>query len=233
MNSYLSALIGVVVLALSLITGARAQSCRVLDPELQESYEGRCVDGYAEGSGTAKGLAHYTGNFSRGLKHGYGIKIWPSGDRYEGEFRNDRKHGIGLYTWGGNGPAAGQLYKGSFLEDMRHGLGAYSWPTGEQYEGEWAKGEPLGPITHIPPSKSRAIQEALAAMAVPGTKLCREVTIGIAERELVVGSVVQSTPVGVQVRFDQPSRLIESLDGSPVRPGGLVWSPVLSWIPCQ
>jgi len=38
----------------------------VLDPELQTSYEGNCVDGKAEGQGSARGSATYAGGFHKG-----------------------------------------------------------------------------------------------------------------------------------------------------------------------
>ena len=56
---------------------ASAQTCRVLDPELQGSYKGGCNAGLAEGYGEARGSAEYRGGFSAGRKHGNGIKIWP------------------------------------------------------------------------------------------------------------------------------------------------------------
>ena len=46
---------------------ALAQECRVLDPELQGSYTGPCVNGLAEGRGAASGLATYEGEFRAGL----------------------------------------------------------------------------------------------------------------------------------------------------------------------
>src|SRR5687767_8279771 len=86
-----------------------ATGCKVLDPELQGSYDGGCVNGYAEGRGEARGRATYIGAFSAGRKHGKGVKTWPAtGDRYEGDFVEDRKHGTGTYAWGSRSPAAGE-----------------------------------------------------------------------------------------------------------------------------
>jgi hypothetical protein len=70
----------------------QAQSrCLVVDPELQDFYEGGCVDGKAEGQGTARGSATYAGEFHLGKKQGRGVKIWSWGDRYEGGFADDYK----------------------------------------------------------------------------------------------------------------------------------------------
>lgn len=75
--------------------------CKVLDPELQGTYAGGCVNGLADGSGEATGTARYQGAFKAGKKHGKGVKTWPdTGDRYEGDFVEDRKQGAGTYVWG-------------------------------------------------------------------------------------------------------------------------------------
>src|SRR5205807_8657360 len=70
-------------LPISLISIAQAQECRVLDPELQGRYAGPCVNGLAEGQGSARGAAQYEGGFKAGRKHGKGVKTWPNGDRFE------------------------------------------------------------------------------------------------------------------------------------------------------
>ena len=38
---------------------AWGQSCKVLDPELQSSYSGPCLNGLAQGEGRASGIAEY------------------------------------------------------------------------------------------------------------------------------------------------------------------------------
>ena len=63
---------------LLLATVAQAQTCRVLDPELQGTYAGPCVNGLAEGEGVARGQAEYRGGFQAGRKHGHGVKTWPN-----------------------------------------------------------------------------------------------------------------------------------------------------------
>lgn len=115
-----------------------AQDCKVLDPELQASYTGPCVNWLAEGEGSARGSAEYQGGFRAGRKHGQGVKSWPNGDRYEGAFVEDRKEGEGRYLWG-RGPWAGESYAGPYLNDQRHGTGAYRWATGDVYRGPWVE----------------------------------------------------------------------------------------------
>ena len=84
---------------LSVALAGAAADCRVVDSELQGTYTGPCVNGLAQGQGTAAGTARYTGEFVEGRKQGAGHKEWPNGDRYEGEFLNDLKHGHGIYVW--------------------------------------------------------------------------------------------------------------------------------------
>jgi hypothetical protein len=64
-----------VAVVLAFITlPAWAQTCRVLDPQLQGSYSGPCVNGLAEGKGVATGISSYEGDFKAGRKHGRGVK---------------------------------------------------------------------------------------------------------------------------------------------------------------
>jgi hypothetical protein len=109
-------------------------ACKVLDPELQGSYAGPCVNGLADGEGTATGLATYRGHFKAGRKDGQGVKTWPNGDRYEGAFADGMKQGHGVYTWG-RGPWQGERYDGEFEHDRRNGPGTYHYANGDVYTG--------------------------------------------------------------------------------------------------
>ena len=37
----------------------------------------------------------YEGTWKSGLRHGFGIQMWPDGSVYEGEWNNDQAHGYG------------------------------------------------------------------------------------------------------------------------------------------
>jgi len=76
------------LLLFALVAGAQT-ACRVLDPEITGFYQGGCKDGFAEGYGEARGTAKYRGDFRAGRKHGQGVQIWPSGDRYSGSWESD------------------------------------------------------------------------------------------------------------------------------------------------
>lgn len=56
----------------------------------------------------------YDGGVSKGLKHGQGQMILPSGD----------------------------IYKGNWKNDLRHGSGICKFPNGAIYKGEWREGRP-------------------------------------------------------------------------------------------
>ena len=210
-------------LLLALVSPVLAQNCKVLDPELQESYAGPCVDGLAEGEGIAKGKAEYRGGFKAGRKHGKGIKSWPNGDRYEGEFAADHKDGFGTYQWG-EGPWKGERYEGSFAQDRRQGYGIYSWPGGDVYSGPWEADRPTGPGTEMMHARAKFAAEAKAAVANQGQKVCREMPEG--GRDWVRGVVVEIEGEYVGVRVDDPGK------NAHFPRGDVVWDLARAWTPC-
>ena len=222
-----------VLAALMLVTGARGQApCRVLDAELSGSYQGGCKDGLAEGFGEAKGSAEYRGEFRAGRKHGKGLKIWPSGDRYEGEFVEDGKEGRGTYSWGPRTSSAGEKYSGAYRNDLRHGAGVYEWPSGDRYAGPWENDEPVGPLTPMMMARMRAQSAALEAIGRPGVKVCRFVSFGIGNRERIHGEVTAVEAGRVAVRIDDAGKQQNVLDGVPIENGLTVWSAAMDWAPC-
>jgi hypothetical protein len=212
---------------------ANAQStCGVLDPELAGLYQGGCKDGLAEGHGEARGTAEYSGDFHAGRKHGKGVKIWSSGDRYEGEFVEDRKEGIGTYTWGVRGPAAGERYSGAYVNDRRQGYGVYEWPSGDRYAGQWSGDAVAGTPTPMMIARARAKTETLAAVGKPGTKVCRALPVGIAVRDWVRGDVTAVDAERIAVRITDPGRQPHVIDGQPLAKGATLWSAAEQWLPC-
>lgn len=203
----------------------------MLDPELQVRYEGPCVDGFAEGEGSASGLAEYRGGFKAGRKHGKGVKTWPNGDRYEGDFVDDRKHGFGVYAWG-RGPWAGERYEGSYASDRRHGEGVYRWPSGDRYRGPWKDDAFAGPATPMMAARAKFEEEARAAVAQPGQKVCREMPVGIGAGDWVRGTVVQAQAERIAVRIDEPGVHAHVIAGIEARRGELIWDAPMGWTPC-
>jgi len=222
-------LLGAIGFALSL--EASAQSCRVVDPELQTWYAGPCVNGLAEGFGQAEGTAEYRGEFKAGKKHGRGVKTWPNGDRYEGAFVEDFKEGEGTYVWG-RGPWAGERYDGAYLRDRRHGFGTYRWRTGDVYAGPWENDLATGPPTPMMLANRTFLQEARAAVAKEGQKVCRQMPIGIALHDWVRGTVVATSEDKVGVRIDDPGRHPHVIASVEARKGDVLWDLPTEWTPC-
>lgn len=208
-----------------------SEECKPVDPELQGVYAGPCKDGLAEGFGVASGIAEYRGEFRAGKKHGRGVKTWPNGDRYEGEFADDFKHGTGRYAWG-RGPWQGESYEGAYRLDRRHGFGVYRWASGDVYAGPWENDLVVGPATPMMIARSKFEQEARAAVAKLGQKLCRRMPVGIANHEWIDGVVAAVNEGQVAVRIENPGTYGHVIAGVEIRRGEVIWDTPTSWTPC-
>lgn len=71
---------------------------KVLLPELQGKYEGKCKNNLAHGKGKAIGKDTYKGKFKKGLPSGHGTYTWSNGDVYQGMWKKGLKNGIGQLT---------------------------------------------------------------------------------------------------------------------------------------
>lgn len=119
---------------ISLDANAQA-TCKVLDSDIALSYEGKCVDGLAQGQGIARGTDRYEGEFNRGMKHGSGKYVWANGASYIGQYKDDRKHGTGKFDFGD-----GDLFEGNFADGKWEGYGVYNWRDGRKYTGGHTEG---------------------------------------------------------------------------------------------
>lgn len=77
--------------------------CKVLMPEIDSIYEGRCKKGLAHGKGLAIGKDKYEGRFRHGWPDGNGVYTWSTGEVYDGEFAEGMKDGEGEYFFNENG----------------------------------------------------------------------------------------------------------------------------------
>ena len=209
---------------------ASGADCKVVDPELQRSYEGGCRNGLAHGVGAAKGDAEYQGEFRKGLKHGQGVKTWAWGDRYEGGFRDDRRHGKGVYVWGAQSPWAGERYEGDYVADQREGSGTYFWPTGDRFEGQWKADRRYG--YSAMEIRRQATEKARAEALVPGTQVCSWGKIGIAHDVLRVGQVQAVTGSSLQVVLRRTEGDAEVAGSGGPKPGEVVTGGLAEWGPC-
>lgn len=93
----------------------------------------------------------YSGEYRSGLKHGNGLLIYKSGNKYEGQLENDVMHGHGTFTGLVNAQhkalcthdshfvasgADGHIYVGQFQDGAIHGQGVYTSKDGSVYEGK-------------------------------------------------------------------------------------------------
>lgn len=226
MKTYWFAMIGVLVPVL-----ANAEPCKVIDPELQDFYDGGCRRGLAHGKGHARGSAEYVGEFRKGKKHGYGVKNWAWGDRYEGEFLNDRKHGKGMYVWGAGSQWAGERYIGGFVADKRHGWGTYFWPNGDRFDGEWKEDLRYG-YSVMEQRRQAAFVARKAALGEPGTTVCGQTKVGIAEEVSLRGVTdrLEETMLIVKITAVTPtaSGLLPAFGA-----GDAVQGSIWDWMPCS
>jgi len=75
--------------------GFSQSDCKVAMLGIEESYEGGCKKGLADGKGKASGQDSYEGEFKKGRPGGYGEYIWENGDTYKGEWVKGKKDGAG------------------------------------------------------------------------------------------------------------------------------------------
>jgi hypothetical protein len=74
------------------------KTCKVLVPELDSIYIGKCKKGLANGKGEAIGKDTYKGKFKEGLPNGQGTYIWANGDQYTGDWKEGKRTGEGKLT---------------------------------------------------------------------------------------------------------------------------------------
>lgn len=110
-------------------------------------WNGKCVDGVAEGYGTRYwsyvsngklATSKFVGEMIWGRPDGQGKSEFESGETYSGGYSNGKYFGQGTYRW-----PDGIYYTGEWDGD-RHGFGRQYWPDGGRYEGEWEDGQRHG-----------------------------------------------------------------------------------------
>lgn len=96
--------------------------CEVLLNGLDDSYNGDCKKGLANGKGIATGkLGKYTGDFKKGFPSGDGKLEYSRGSYYEGEWSRGMRDGKGKYIH-----SADSIIDGYWERDVY--LGIYQYP---------------------------------------------------------------------------------------------------------
>lgn len=212
-----------VVLAPAMAVGAGTSSaseaaasqplCRVLDAELQQAYEGGCVNGLAQGQGFAKGAdgVSYQGEFQAGRKSGYGVQLYANGDAYAGDWRDDMRHGQGVYEFGEGSPWRGDKYVGQWANGQRQGRGAFlPYPSGEPFYADWEQGVPTTLASPTLIRRKRAYEALAPVLGQVGKQVCSITTDGASPQRIAHGQVVAVQGERIQVRVDAPDVLRHS-----------------------
>lgn len=96
-------------------------------------------DGQHDGSRAAG--ASYHGEWSDNKKHGYGVQVFPNGEKYEGQWGRGGRNGEGtLWVPVGKAKKLRKLYVGGWKDDKRHGKGTCFFKGSEYYQGTWDHG---------------------------------------------------------------------------------------------
>ncbi|MBI5219692.1 MAG: caspase family protein [Bacteroidia bacterium] len=70
-----------------------------------------------------------TGCISGNCNDGYGVYIWPSGEKYEGNWKNDSRNGQGTNYF-----TTGAVHIGMWKNDLKNGYGTYTYKKESIYE---------------------------------------------------------------------------------------------------
>jgi S1-C subfamily serine protease/antitoxin component YwqK of YwqJK toxin-antitoxin module len=119
------------------------QGCKLLDPYFEEgvtfTWDGSCVNGKANGYGTAIKYENttlhstYTGEYANGIRSGAGKFVRHlSNETWEGNFINGQLFGYGKYK-----NENGNRYEGYFINYMQHGQGTQYYGNGGKFEGSF------------------------------------------------------------------------------------------------
>ncbi len=217
---------------LGLASAAVAQpACRVHDAELQLSYAGDCLDGWAHGQGIARGAdgAWYRGGFEHGRKSGYGVKLYANGDGYAGDWLNGQREGQGRYEYGAHSPWRGDVYQGGWQADQRNGEGTYIFfPSGDRFTAHWVNGQTKDEGTTTVTRRKQAFEVLAPVLGHVGLAVCSVTTQGAGPQRVAHGRVVDVLSDRLLVHIDTADVLAHSPDPA-LNPR---WEVLTEWMLC-
>jgi hypothetical protein len=210
-----------------------ANGCKVYDPSPEPdetvTWSGRCLDGYADGSGVVQWLdgatpgtrvegtlvrgkwegqtsvlnrsgGRFEGSYHEGERSGKGALTWPNGDRYEGDWQHNKRTGGGVLT-----RANGDRYEGDFVDGKWSGKGTFTTSAGGRYTGDWVNNKEEGQGEQIWPDGSRYVGPFVNGKPADPKLVVRQ-TYSIKETEtgsLIPEPVVSGISVPVDKSYEQ------------------------------
>jgi hypothetical protein len=137
-----------------------------------------------------------------------------------------------MYTWGRFSASSGQRYTGGYVNDRRHGYGVYEWPNGDRYAGPFENDRITGAPTKGMVARSRTDAERVVSLGRVGTRVCRELEVGVGNRDIVRGTVTSVEGERIKVRIVDQGKYDHAIDGVQVRKDAVVTDFLKSWAPC-
>lgn len=219
------------------------------EPGESATWDGPCVDGYAEGTGTVQWFkdgepnGRYEGERKSGKADGYGMNVWSNGDRYEGFWQDDTYHGWGTYAW-----ANGSAYQGDWVEGKKHGDAIYVWPHGDRFEGTYRDNKPFGGIyvradgarfiaeihDHtIGPGQRFFTPEERAYVRTVGSRVCRPGSAFFGLIDTGIEAFVEGVNDDrVQLRIARTGLLFQTYLNISLSQNTILWDDADNWEPC-
>ena len=79
---------------------------------------------------------------------------------------------------------------------------------------------------------ARVRLQALAAVGLPGSFVCRKLQVGISEHDWIRGYVVDATDEKLRVRITDAGQFPHQFDGTDLVAGAVIESTIENWVPC-
>ena len=90
-------------------------------------------EGYVwKGFGDKETHSKYTGDVGNEVPNGFGIMIFPNGNKYIGGWKDGRWNGQGTFT-----TSNGSKYEGELKNGEKNGQGTHTYPDGSMFEGDY------------------------------------------------------------------------------------------------
>lgn len=83
----------------------------------------------------------YEGSWEVGIRQGWGVRYYSTGEMYQGEFSGGKRHGVGMMHF-----LNGDMYYGEWNLDWRLGQGVVYTADGNCFSGRFVKGKKQGTI---------------------------------------------------------------------------------------